>query len=797
MAMGRVIATAVVQVKADTAGFRSAVSGLGSGLSSSFGKLKSVIGAIGLGHLAAEAIRFGAEYRIQLDNARAAVDGLTGSQKEADALLHDMVQFAIATPFDLPGVQDATVRLLAFGEGFGVTSENVVGYIRTIGNAAASTGKGADAMNNVVTVMGKISGQGRVMTRDLNQLTANFPSLHPWEILSEMTGKSVQELRKLSIAPGGLSGVVDATDFINELVKAMDELPGASADWEGLAKATGKTVDQLKAMGEEDLMKVFRQFPTMADAMSRKMFTLGGTMEVFKDTMGVALADGLVPFFATMQDIMLDPAIQDALVMLAETFGALAQMIAVELAPVLPSLINSFQRIVVALMPAAPAFADLVMIFAMGLATMAPLIAALAQVATNIMNLLMQLDPGLLGAIAAALMIMWLAMGGTGIVAVIVGIMALVAAIQMAWPYITAATQAMVDAVVAAWQWLFDNVIDPVRDFVMDVVNFFQDLYDTLVGNSIIPDLVNAITEWFDKLFGWLIDIVTGIVNFVRDHWKLLIGIMLGPLGIILALVITHWNSIKSFITTAINAIRSVLTSVWNAIKSVITTVLNGIKSVVTSVWSAIQTAVSTAVNAVKSTVTSVWNAIKSVATTVWNGIKSAITTPIEAAKNLISGIVDSIKSFLNFSGLTGIVSGIWNGIKEAILGPLRTAASLVGGIISKITAPVSSAIEGVKSATGWIPGTPWAEGGVYWGKAPLPSIIHGPEAMIPLSNPVRAMQVMHEAGLDRLIGKMGESRGGFNGPLVSMPGAIIQDATDADLVAQRTLVAMTAAMVG
>jgi phage-related protein len=413
------------------------------------------------------------------------------------------------------------------------------------------------------------------------------------------------------------------------------------------------------------------------------------------------------------------------------------------------------------------------------------------------MNLLMQLDPGLLGAIAAALMIMWLAMGGTGIVAVIVGIMALVAAFQMAWPYITAATEAMVSAVVAAWNWLFENVIGPVRDFIMGIVQWFQDLYDTLIGNSIIPDLVNGIVEWFGKLFGWISDIIGAIVGFITDHWKLLIGIFLGPLGIIIALVVTHFDSIKAFITAAINAIKNVLTIVWNAIKTVVTTVLNGIKSVVTTVWNGIKTVVTTVVNGIQSTVSSVWNAIKSVTSTVWNAVKTAIMTPINAAKSLISGVVDTIKGFFNFSGLVSKVSGVWNSVKEAILGPLRTASNLVGGIIDKITGPVSTAVEGVKSATGWIPGTPWAKGGVYWGSAPLPSVIHGPEAMIPLNNPMRAMQVMHEAGLDRMLAKMGEGGGrGFSGPLVSMPGAIIQDATDADLVAQRTLVAMTAAMV-
>jgi len=194
-----VIGTATVQVKADTSGFRSALSGMGSDLKRSLGGISRAIGGLGLGSLAKKAIEFGGTYRIQMDNARAAVVGLTDSQAEADQLMREMTKFAIATPFDLPGVQDATTRMLAFGESFGVTSDNVIDYISILGDAAASTGKGADAMNNVITVLGKISGQGRVMTRDMNQLTANFPSLHPWEVLSEVTGKSVKELRDLSI----------------------------------------------------------------------------------------------------------------------------------------------------------------------------------------------------------------------------------------------------------------------------------------------------------------------------------------------------------------------------------------------------------------------------------------------------------------------------------------------------------------------------------------------------------------------------------------------------------------------
>ena len=768
--MARVIATANIEIKADTSQFRSAVNGLGSGLASGFGKLKGAIAALGLGHLAAEAIRFGAEYRIQLDNAKAAVDGLTDSESEANQLMKEMVQFAIQTPFDLPGVQDATVRLLAFGEGFGVTSENVVGYVRTIGNAAAATGKGTDAMNNVITVMGKISGQGRVMTRDLNQLTANFPSLHPWEILSEMTGKSVEELRRLSVLPGGLSGVVDATEFIEQLTLAMEDLPGASANWEELSKQTGKTVDQLKALSPEDLFAVFTKFPTLADAMTRRMFTLGGSIEIFKDTMGVALADGLQPFFATMQSIMLDPAIQSALTTLVETFGALASMLVAELAPVLPNLINAFQRILVALMPAAPAIANLAMMFALALVAAVPLIELLAQLAVVITDFLMTLNPTLLGVISLALLAFWFALGGGGVFALIVaGVVALAAVIAMNWGHIAEAARVYTGMIVEAWQWLYDNIIEPVKNLVMDIVGFFTDLYDTLIGNSIIPDIVNGIVEWFTNLIGWIVDIVTTIVNFIRDHWQLLIAIFLGPLGIILGLVITHWDAIKNFISTTINAILSGIRTVFGIVSSF----LSG-----------------------------VWNGIKETASSIWNGIKSAIIDPItsaaDTAKEKVQNILDKVRSA--WSGIVAFVQGIWNGVKSAITGPIQGAYDFVADKVGAIGRLVQGAIDTVnnipgagvaKNVLGWL----HAEGGVF--SQPHMGIVaeRGPEAIVPLSNPMRAMQVMHQAGLDRMMGMMSQQRG-FNGPLVSMPGAVIQDATDADLVAQRTLVAMTAAMV-
>ena len=231
--------------------------------------------------------------------------GLTDSQAAADDLMRRMTAFAIKTPFDLPGVQNVTTRLLAARQELRRDrQECVLDYVQILGDTAAINGKGADSMLNVATTMGKISGQGRVMTRDMNAITANFPSVHPWEILSEMTGKTQAELRKLAAKPSGLSGIVDASEFINTLnMKHGPRLLGyvAGRRWR------------------------------------RRMATLEGTMELFKDTMGVALANGLQPFFTSLQGMMTDTGVMSGLTNLITGFSGLSSAIIEGVAPRSPA----------------------------------------------------------------------------------------------------------------------------------------------------------------------------------------------------------------------------------------------------------------------------------------------------------------------------------------------------------------------------------------------------------------------------------------------------------------------------
>ena len=80
-----------------------------------------------------------------------------------------------------------------------------------------------------------------------------------------------------------------------------------------------------------------------------------------------------------------------------------------------------------------------------------------------------------------------------------------------------------------------DAVIGLVGGFVTGIIDFFKTLYNTLVGHSIIPDLVNGIIAWFQKLPETLLVVWSNIK----------------------AKAIESWNSIKSSIITKASEIKT------------------------------------------------------------------------------------------------------------------------------------------------------------------------------------------------------------------------------------------------
>lgn len=113
--------------------------------------------------------------------------------------------------------------------------------------------------------------------------------------------------------------------------------------------------------------------------------------------------------------------------------------------------------------------------------------------------------------------------------------------------------------------------------------------------------------------------------------------------------------------------------------------------------------------------------------------------------------------------------------------------------INTKLTATATATLTVLVSGSGTSAVYRYAEGGIFdratvgvFGEA-------GREAIIPVTRPGRAMQLMRESGLGEMWERARTSSGQSGGALVSIGHAVFQDATDADLVAQRVNVGLMA----
>ena len=117
---------------------------------------------------------------------------------------------------------------------------------------------------------------------------------------------------------------------------------------------------------------------------------------------------------------------------------------------------------------------------------------------------------------------------------------------------------------------LYDMTIGAVVELVKGIINWFKEMWDVLVGHSIVPDTVNAIIEWFkslpSKLGNAVADFVTGIIDNFKDLGK---GIT-DKFSSAWASVKTWWSqkSTLSTYTPAIGDIKSKLSSAWTSAKT-------------------------------------------------------------------------------------------------------------------------------------------------------------------------------------------------------------------------------------
>lgn len=234
--------------------------------------------------------------------------------------------------------------------------------------------------------------------------------------------------------------------------------------------------------------------------------------------------------------------------------------------------------------------------------------------------------------------------------------------------------------------------------------------------------------------------------------------VILAVIGLTAAIVIAYQRSatFRTIVQGAFDTALTAASATWNWIKNnwpLLLAILTGpiglaVAAIVKN-WDKVETAVA----AVKTVIGTIAGAVTNLKDSpALAGIDNAFGTVFGAVKSVINSAADAVNN---------------------VIGKVQSAINLVNSLAGKVSSVVSKA----GGLAGKIPFT--ANGGIFNGAQARIIGEAGPEAVVPLSRPARAAEILREAGL------LPEASGG-GGPTVQIQTMVVQDSTDIDRVASR-----------
>lgn len=195
------------------------------------------------------------------ENATIAFETMLGSTKAAKDMLNSLYVFARTTPFRYEGILEASKNLIQMG----MDADDVIPTLKAVGDAAAASGKGQEAFNDITEALGRMQAAGKVSLKDIWSLSRD--GVQALQILANGAGVSASEMKaKIS------SGSVDATRAIATLTKGIEEGTSGLA---GYTTAVGGMMEKIKSSsftGAIDSLKsAFRNLALAAVGESEKV----------------------------------------------------------------------------------------------------------------------------------------------------------------------------------------------------------------------------------------------------------------------------------------------------------------------------------------------------------------------------------------------------------------------------------------------------------------------------------------------------------------------------------------------
>lgn len=254
------LAAAEAQLKTTASALKSANNGMdsfgksasstGSGLTAALTKSQLLASAISTLSTAAfsgakQFVSMGIEYNAQIESYRVGLTNMLGDAEAANAAMQAIQEDAARTPFSVDSLTQANQLLISAGE----NAEYSRKVINALGDAVSATGGGNTELSRMAANLQQIANVGKASAIDIKQFA--YAGINVYQVLADYTGKSVQEVQKMSISYDLLSeALIAASEEGGRYYNAMDT---QSQTMNGRVSTLKDNVSQLAGLMTGDL----------------------------------------------------------------------------------------------------------------------------------------------------------------------------------------------------------------------------------------------------------------------------------------------------------------------------------------------------------------------------------------------------------------------------------------------------------------------------------------------------------------------------------------------------------------
>ncbi|WP_346236155.1 tape measure protein [Niabella insulamsoli] len=169
----------------------------------------------------------------------AGLETFVGNQARA---VYDQINYdAIATPFETDSLLNVNRALISSGLSAVQARKDAL----NLANAISAVGKGDAELSNMASNLQQIKTVGKATAMDIKQF--GFAGINIYELLSQSTGKSVDEVQKMEVT-------------YQQLSDALEKAAGKGGIYEGALERQGKTMGALWNSAKEIIGKSFTDF---------------------------------------------------------------------------------------------------------------------------------------------------------------------------------------------------------------------------------------------------------------------------------------------------------------------------------------------------------------------------------------------------------------------------------------------------------------------------------------------------------------------------------------------------------